>query len=163
MALFCAQKIKPISAWQTPITIITHIMITNTNNEIYRGVHLSLHVKPCNFTVWKSGRKFPWIDEVEGGLPLSDKFMRSGLHEAQLTNGGEHSGRVVESSSEFPLLARFMRLRLEYHCLHDTKIIFRYVVFLDYHFFELCKERRLWLPLLDVSVAIWRTKFNFWL
>jgi hypothetical protein len=50
-----------------------------------------------------------------------------------------------------------MGLRLQYYGLHHPEVFLRYVIFLDYHFFEFCNDPTHGLQ----SLEVWMTRIVF--
>lgn len=53
---------------------------------------------------------------------------------ATCTYRGEDRCSVIKRASELPLLASFVRFRLQHHCFHDLEVVLAYIVFSYDHF-----------------------------
>lgn len=56
-----------------------------------------------------------------------------------VADGGQDGGGIIESTRKLPLLAGFMRLRLQNNGFHHFKILQRDIVFSYNHVFNRCK------------------------
>lgn len=56
------------------------------------------------------------------------------------TYRGEDRCGVIKRAGELPLLASFVRFRLQHHCFHDLEVVLAYIVFFYDHFLNGCKQ-----------------------
>jgi len=56
------------------------------------------------------------------------------------TYRGEDRCGVIKRAGELPLLASFVRFRLQHHCFHDLEVVLAYIVFSYDHFLNGCKQ-----------------------
>lgn len=59
---------------------------------------------------------------------------------ATCTYRGEDRCGVIKRAGELPLLASFVRFRLQHHCFHDLEVVLAYIVFSYDHFLNGCKQ-----------------------
>lgn len=59
-----------------------------------------------------------------------------------LTYRGEDRCSIIKRASELPLLASFVRFRLQHHCFHDLEVVLAYIVLPYNHFFNGCEQNK---------------------